>query len=353
MPKNHVKQRLVILVALLLVIELGRGVEVNGVASVAIIVYDHGFLRDATWVHNGNIITVNRTNSFTQDDTHIVAFFTAALSSANVTWQWFEPDGGLFAERNETVNCSVSPCTFTYWFGVSYSHAGTLFGNWTLKLQAGGSTLYADHFTIRSVTTQYNQWHFTILSSLPPRIHGDLTVTIHPNNVTWSRYTIYMPNAANFTAHDLITNHTLAVTNTTPLVWNTLVTVDFGAARSDGYMFVLSFDMNNTVRRLGYPSGNFAFTWLEYGWMRFGDHHPIPDTFAITLPENASLLDLSAFDRMALNYSLAETNPVSVTFKTTFLPSRNFGWTVIYRTSIGRVPAYKPPLLPPYPPRLK
>lgn len=331
MPKNHLKQRLVILVALLLVIELGRGVEVNGVASVAIILYDHGFVKQRTWIRN-NFITVNRTNSFTQDDRVIIAFFTAALSSANVTWQWFEPDGALFEETNQTVMCAVSPCTFTYWFGVSYRRAGTLFGNWTMKLQTGGSTLYADHFTIEPVTIQYNQWHFTILSSLPPRIHGDLTVTLHPTNVTWSRYTIYIPNAANFTAHDLVTNHTLAVTNSTALRWNTLVTVDFGTARSDGYTFVLSFDLKNALQRLaGYPSSNFILTWRDAGWMRFGDRHPIPETFVISLPQNASLVDLNAFDRMALNYSLTDTRPVSITFGTTFLWPRNFGWTVIYR----------------------
>src|SRR5208283_3102813 len=90
------------------------------------------------------------------------------------------------------------------------------------------------------VILQDNHWSFNIDQSVPFRAHGHLTVTIHPNNQTWSSYRIYLGYAANLTAYDVATNRTLrvAANNETGDVL-----VDLGGARSDGFTFVVSFDV--------------------------------------------------------------------------------------------------------------
>ncbi|MGD0423886.1 MAG: hypothetical protein ABSA92_10575 [Candidatus Bathyarchaeia archaeon] len=324
--------RFLAVITLIIFIELGTIVPIHATSAVAIVVYDHGLVKAVKWASNGHLIAINRTNSFTQDDPYLYAYFTAALSSANVTWQWYDPSGVLFRSRDDQLKCAVSPCSYVFYFGIQDSPAADKFGRWRLDLEAGGSTLYSDFFTITPVVNQDDHWSFNVIQSAPPLAQGQLAVTIHPSNLTWSQYQIYMPYAANLTAKEANTNHLLNVTSVFD-AGNNLVTVNFGGPRPDGYSFVLSFDLRYGLQPLiDYQSGQFVLTWRERGWERLADPHPIPETFNITLPQGSTLVDTVGFNTMSPNQNVTIGNAPSISLATTFIPRQTgFGWNLIYR----------------------
>jgi len=304
--------------------------RVHAAPAAAIIVYSHGFAEQVNYTQKGHFIATNITSTFTQDDRFVYAFFTAALASANVTWEWYDPSGQLFLNQTQQLQCDYTPCTFVYYFNLRYSAARTLLGLWTMTLRAGGVDLYSDHFLIIPVIPQDVHWDFEITHSIPPRAHGSLQVTIHPSNKTWSSYLVYLPFAANVTAHDSLAQHAL------DLIWNNKtgeVLVNFGQQRSDGYQFIVNFDIAEGLWQLG--SGVFVFRWFESGWGTFNDgYHTIPETLNVSLPTNATLLDVVPINSIALNPHVAENNSRSVVGITETLGAgENFGWTMLYNDS--------------------
>lgn len=297
---------------------------------VAIVVYDHGLTNQPfTWTHQGHFVPGNKTSVFTQDDYWVYAYFTAALANANVTWRWIEPDGQLYVNQTQQLQCDVSPCTFTYWFRLSDTDAATKFGLWTLTLQAGGVNLYSDYFSVIPVILQDDYWNFEVTQSAQPRVHGDLTVTIHPSNGTLSSYLVYLPSATNITAYEIPSKRILDVVASNK---TGRVLVNLGAAHSDGYRFVLSFDL--VYAAYGLSGGVFVFDWQESGWGTFSDgYHSVPGSFNITLPAGVTFLDIAGMNAMALNASVTGSSRTVVGFNTTLLPGQSFGWTMLYRNS--------------------
>jgi hypothetical protein len=143
-----------------------------------------------------------------------------------------------------------------------------------------------------------------------------------------------MPFAANVTAHDPATNRSLevSVSNSTGLTL-----VDLGAARPDGYTFVISFDLTyGLLGSLGeWNSNYFAFEWQESSWGTFGDgYHPIPSTFEITLPHNATFVDAVGINDIAPNQNATAGFGPTLSFVKTLAPAQSFGWVILYRDVI-------------------
>jgi hypothetical protein len=326
----RVSNRLLVIILVLLVVEVANISQVNAVASVAIIVYDHGLSEKPTWTLRYHFIA-NKTSSFTQDDPVAYAYVTVQVSSANVAWLWYDPVGELYKNDTRQIQCEASPCTFLSWLGLARSEATARFGLWTVSFQAGGSILYSDHFSVTQVVWQENGWKFYIKQSAPARVRGELTVTIHPRNQTWSSYAVNLPFAANITAHEYASNRTLDVKT---FNGTSRVVVDLGAPRFDGYTFVLIFDVQYGLVPLGgWETGHFAFTWLESSWGTFNDgYHPIPESFDVTLPKGTAFVDAVGLNTMTLNQSVTSQ---TISFTTTLLPdqlakNKLFGWTIIY-----------------------
>lgn len=209
--RNHTVNLLAI-VLLLVLIGLGESVRVNG-ALAAIQVYDHGFAKDIEYAQrNGNVIPVNKTSSFTQNDVEVYAYLVAAFYAVNFTWQWYNPDGQLYFNRTQQAQCTSTPCPVISNIYVGpYSPANTMFGTWRLEVLANGKPLYYDSFTFSPILSESDHWSFEILQSAPPRVHANLTVTIHPSNQSWTSYSLIMPYAANLTASESTTNSPLQV----------------------------------------------------------------------------------------------------------------------------------------------
>jgi hypothetical protein len=295
-----------------------------------VLVYDHGFAKGIEYApRNGNVIPINKTSVFTQDDLRVYAYVTAALYNASFTWQWFDPSGQLYLNRTNFVQCQASPCTFVFYsFFVAGRPAAARAGTWRLDLLADGYRLYSDYFSILPVLTQDNYWNFGITQSAPPIVHGNLTVTIHPNNQTWQYYSIFLPGAVNITATDLATNSPLQVTT---FVNSSRIIVDFGKAQSNGYMFVINFYMLYALDDLGgYGSGNFAFTWQEYSWQRSNDYHTIPEKFTISLPPNSTFVDIVGSNVLSLSPQVSGGGAPVVSFDSPASTTHRFGWTVFY-----------------------
>jgi len=313
----------------LLAVSLQAGSRVGAAPAVSIIVYDHGLSRQVNYTQRGHFGAVNKTSTFTQDDSVVYAYFTAALSSANVTWLWYDPQGELFLNQTRELSCGVSPCTFVYRFPLWSTSPAVRFGEWTMILQAGGLNLFTEHFSVISVVTQDSYWKFDVESN-SPRVHGNLTVTIHPSNGTWSSYRVYLPFAANITAYELPSQHTLdlVVSNKTGEV-----VVNLGGPRSDGYKFVLSFDLAYGLRGLG--GGVFVFNWYESTWGTFGDgYHSVSQSFNISLPAQATFLDISAVNAMTLDLRRMQGSSGSVVGFERALPAgQAFGWAILYHDS--------------------
>jgi len=317
--------------AILVLVELATSSQVSASSSTAIVVYDHGFVTNVVWAPNGNFNPVNRTSTFTQDAPIIAAYLTASLYSANLTWLWYDPFGQLYLNNTHREQCSTSPCTLIDVIGIAGQRAATRFGEWSVDLLAGGSRLYTDYFWLTPITTQYNQWNFDVIRSDPFRGHCNLTVVIHPDNLTWTSYQISLPYAANLTAHELATNRPLEVTaNKDKFV------VSFGAAQSDGYTFVLSFDLWYGIRVNKWTGGDFAFIWQDQPWQRtwVDGFHPIPESFSISLPTGSRLVDLIGINVMVLNWNVTSGDRPSVSFTTILPPRQEFGWTLLYQDPI-------------------
>jgi hypothetical protein len=292
-----------------------------------LIVYDHGFAKGVSWP-KGHFVPVNKTSSFTQDDPFVWAYVTASLYTANLTWNWYDPDGRLYESKTNQVECTVTPCTYVSLLSVANDVAATDTGLWKLDLVADGGLVYSGQFSINPVITEEDYWNFNLNQSSPAHAHAELKVIIHPQNQTWRFYRRNMPYAANLTAFEAVSNRTLEVTQ----VNNTLVTVDLGAARSDGYEFVLGFDVKYTFASLnGWDGGSFAFAWQENPWQRSFPYHPVPETFVITLPQGATFTDLIGINVMILNHNESWGARPSVSFTTMVPPLQLFGWTIIYQ----------------------
>ena len=316
----------VIIVALLVFMELTGSVGVSAAPS-AIVVYQHGFARGLRYTHNGHLAAVNKTSSFTQDDTIIYAYAQAAYYSVNVTWKWYNPNGILYKSTHDYSQCETTPCYLTSNLVVARTPVAVMFGRWRVDLVNENTRVFSDYFYLSPILTQDNAWSFAIEESTTAHIHGNLTVTIHPNNQTWSYYEMYMPFATNVTAFELESNNTLNVSTLSA----SRVIVDFGGARSDGYMFVISFDVRYGLQNLNsWSGGDYAFTWRDWPWQRLNDPHPIYETFNVTLPPSAGLIDVIGQNAMAINYDVTSGNRTSIGFDSTVI-NQLFGWTVIYR----------------------
>jgi len=300
-------------------------------SSTSILVYSHGFAKAVQTASNGNLILINQTTVFTQDDLHAYAYALAAFYSANVTWEWDDPSGQQYSTATYPQDCTASPCYIYSRLDILKHPPATRFGRWTVTLWNGNQRLYTDSLYITAVVTEENHWSFTVSQSKTPSVRGNLTVTIHPNNGTWTYYQIYLPYAANLTAVESGTNRTLIVTNST----GNLAVVDFGTPRSDGYTFSILFDLKYGLNYLnGYNGGVYDFNWAEWPWQRFNDPHPVYETFRLSLPASAELIDVIGQNAININYETAPGATPTIVFDTTDL-QQVFGWTVIYRDTNG------------------
>jgi len=205
--------------------------------------------------------------------------------------------------------------------------AATRFGVWTVDLLVGGFLLYSDHFSLVPLMAQVFAWNFDVIQSAPGRVHVDLTITIHPHNQTWSTYELHLPYATNITAFEVGSNRLLDVYQHLDRV-----DVNLGAERSDGYSFVLNFDLTFGLGTLnGWTGGSFSLTWTQDPWEVLYDVHPILETFNITLPEGATFADLVGINSMALNANMMSRGRQVLIFSTVVQPFQRFGWTIIYR----------------------
>jgi hypothetical protein len=348
---EDVKLRLLLIVALLALVGAVSAVRVT--AFEAVKVYDYGFTNNYKYV--GSHVVFNKSSTFTQDDRFVIAYVTAALYEANLTARWYDPTGQLYYNQTYQEECDTTPCTFFFYLAVTYQPAAARLGLWRMDLLAAGFKLYSAYFSITPITIEDDYWKFNVTQSAPPRVHGDLTVTIHPDNQTWSSYGRYIPYAVNVTAYEPKTNHSLHVT-TQNTAFATLVVVNLGGARSGGYTFVLSFDLNSSysVSTLnGWYGGTFAFSWQDEPWERIGwqrSIHPTPDAFSITLPKAARLMDMTG-SLMTLDYNVTGGEGPTVSFSTTILPEQGLTWTTIYQDFTYRN-STPPPPQPSVPPGL-
>ena len=324
---------------LLILLVLSRCVPTSG-SYAAVLVYDHGFTNQVTWVGRGNAL-INKTSYFTQDDQQIVAYAKTAFYNASFTWQFYDPNGHLYSNTTEEQTCNVAPCTIVNFFPLRNTPAAILFGEWRLNLLANGYLLYSDNFWITPIITQNDYWKFNVTQSAPARVHGELTVTIHPDNQTFSQpiqlsrgirldtfYQLSMPYAANITASEAVSNRRLSVV----ILNNTNVYVDLGPQRPDGYTFVINFDLVYGVRPLnGWVGGTFAFTWIDEPFDRSLTVYPVPETFNITLPEGTAFADLVGMNVLVLEHKLRGGHGLTISFAATVPPLQPFGWTLIYR----------------------
>jgi hypothetical protein len=327
-------------IALFLV--LGRCVQVA--AYPAVIVYEHGFAKK---INQGrNAVRVDMTTDFTQDDEYVYSYVRAGFYSANLTWKWYDPEGELYQVTSYEKDCITIPCYYLQSLSIARTPAAIRFGTWRMELLADGFLLYTDFFTLKPVITEDQTWFFNVQT--PTTAQVNVTVRIHPQNSTWSSYRIpfRMPCATGITAREADTNRSITVTGE-----GDNLAVDFGGGRSDGYEFVLSFNLDAGFKLLRKNYVNL--TWSEHNGI-----HPIPQRFVINLPLGA------APDRVVNsrnNYRLEsnDASRTSISFNQTISPNQVFAFSITYLvpppTTIipisplkgGRsVFALRPPLLP-------
>jgi hypothetical protein len=316
------KQFLVAIATLSLIV--GAQVSVSVQAGPAIIVLNHAFAKNYKYAGNGNVILINRTSTFTQDDHYVWAYVQATFYSANITWNWYNPTGQLYQTENWVAQCETSPCSEVAGMSVSGTPAASEPGSWRLDFLDDGVLMYSDYFYLIAVITQFNYWNFTVLQSSPPRIYGDLKVIIYPQNQTWSWYSIYMPYASNVTAYDYSTNQVLSVTMDR---YNDVV-INLIEPRPAGYSFVMKFELPYVLQELS--PGNFAFAWRAYPYQTRADIHPVPESFTVNLPQRAMLLDVVGYNMMNVNYS-ARAEPSLSLGLTSNVTNQEAGWTILYR----------------------
>src|SRR5208337_2136731 len=210
MQRNSTSTRSLAIMVMLAVLVLGK--YPVSASYAAVIVYDHGFTKQITWVGRGNAL-VNKNSNFTQGDPLVIAYAKLALYNASLTWQWYDPNGQLYFSATQEVSCNVAPCTFANYLPLKYTPAAILFGQWKVDLLANGFPLYSDYFWVNAIITQEDHWDFNVTQSAPGLVHGKLTIIVHPNNQTFSEpiqlgqgvrletfYRLFMPYAANITA---------------------------------------------------------------------------------------------------------------------------------------------------------
>ncbi|MFI5449894.1 MAG: hypothetical protein ACHQ03_09070 [Candidatus Bathyarchaeia archaeon] len=313
-------------VILVILLQVAASVYPTQATTSSIVIYGHGFAKAVKWIQNGNLAIINGTSSFTQDDNSVYSWLQAAFYNANFTWKWYDPTGILYSNSTEQLQCVATPCYATSKLYINWNPIQTRFGRWRLDLLNGNAKLYSDYFYMNPVLTQINNWNFELESSAASIVHSELTVTIHPNNGTWSYYQIYMPYAINLTAFEVHSNTSLMVTKD----GTNRVVVNLGGPRSAGYEFVIEFAMKYGLSPLnGWDGGAFGFTWLDAPWYRFNDPHPIYETFNVTLPQGADLVDVIGINTLALKYDVAAGSRQSLIFDTTVI-RQLFGWTIIY-----------------------
>lgn len=326
MLRKHALNRALALAFLALCLQFAASTMTVHAASSAVLVYAYGFSKGVEIAHNGNLIALNKTSSFTQDDSVVYAWLEAAFYSANLTWKYYDPLGQLVKNQTRILQCVQSPCYAYSYMRIAFSAIATQFGRWRLDVFNGNVKLYTDYFYLNPVLTQTNNWSFDIESSAPSLVYGNLSVTIHPSNGTWSYYQMYMPYASNVTAFQTDSGTELNVTKN-----NSLVLVNLGKPRSAGYMFTIGFTVQGGVSSLnGWAGGAFALAWQDQPWQRFNDPHPIFETFNITLPPTAQLAYIVGVNSLDLSYNLATGARQSIGFDTTVV-NEPFGWTIIYR----------------------
>jgi len=208
-------------------------------------------------------------------------------------------------------------------------------------LLANGYLVYSDAFWMMPVTTQEDYWNFNVTQSAPARVHGELKVILHPNNQTFSQpiqlnrgvrldsfYELSLPYAANITAYEAVTNRRLSVV----MLNGTNIYVDLGARVTDGYTFVINFDLIYGVYPLnGWGGGTFAFTWQDEPFARSYAPYQVPEAFTITLPQGTAFADLVGMNVLSINQNVTGGHGLTITFTSTVPPQQLFGWTLIYR----------------------
>jgi hypothetical protein len=316
------KVRFTVIAFLVLILMVGEWFGVN--AGPAIIVLNHAFAKNYVRTRNGNIALFNMTSTFTQDDPRVYSYVKASFYIANLTWNWYDPSGQIYEVTSFNASCDVSPCDNVVWLDVRGNAAATLIGQWRLDFLADGILIFSDNFWILATIRQNNYWNFTVSESPNPHIDGSLRVEIHPFNLTWSYYRLYMPYASNVTAHDYLTKQPLEVTTYS----DGEVVVNLRQPRSDGYSFVLNFGLPYSLQPLG--GGNYVMAWREYPWERYGDVHTVPETYNVTLPSQAMLLDVVGYNSMDLNYSVLGHTEKTISINDN-VTDQNFGWSVLYR----------------------
>jgi len=315
--------RRIIPFALFIVLLLAGCVQVA--AYPAITVLEHGLAKGI--IYGNNYVPVDKTADFTQDDTYVYSYLSAAFYSANLTWKWYDPSGALYSSTSRDSECITTPCWFSESLQIADSPAAVRFGVWRMELLADGYPLYLDRFTIRPVITEDRSWFFELYD--PPIIaRVNLAVRIHPQSTTSSNYhiTFSIPNTTDITAYEANTNRSLAINGKAGDM-----TVDFGDAKSDGYEFRLIFNMG-----LRSSSGNsFNLTWSQQNGI-----HPVPQRFLITLPVNSGLGGVMG----PVGVRVLNASRTSVIFNQTLSPNQLFTFSVTY--FMQQKPSTKVTILP-------
>ncbi|HUK49929.1 MAG TPA: hypothetical protein VLV18_02740 [Terriglobales bacterium] len=311
------KRFLVILVLIPIMVEYAN----TNVNAASIVVLDHAFAKNYHWTGNGHIALVNKTSTFTQDDTQVYSYVQATFYSANLTWQWYDPAGQLQQTYSFNADCIATPCDTISGLRIGGTTLAGKIGRWRVDFLADGSLLFSDYFQLTPIVTQENYWNIIVTQSSNSPSNGSLRVIIHPSNSTWSHYRLYMPYAQNVTAYDYATMQPLNLT----IDKDRGVVVNFGRPRPDGYSFILKFNLPYVAEGLG--GGNYLLSWREYPWERYNDVHTIPESFSVTLPNQTQLLDVVGYNSMDLRYNVTGDN-LALTENITGQP---FGWTIVYR----------------------
>ena len=337
--RKSVRIRILSVTALLILLVLIECAPASG-SYAAVIVYDHGFTKEITWVGRGNAL-VNKTSYFTQDDQVVIAYAQVALYNASLTWLFYDPNGNLYSNTTRVETCNSSPCTVVGYLPLSGTPAAILIGKWKVDLLANGYLVYTDSFWVTPVLTQEDYWSFNVTQSAPARVHCELKVVLYPTNQTFSQpiqlnrgvrldtfYQLSMPYAANITAYEAVTNRRLSIV----ILNGTNIYVDLGPPPPAGYTFMINFDLVYGVYTLnGWGGGTFAFSWQDEPFARSYTPYPVPETFTIKLPEGTEFADLVGMNVLSLDHNVTGGHGLTITFTATVPPLQVFGWTLIYR----------------------
>ena len=316
----------VFLLTLILILVEARFAQVS---ASPVTVHEHYFAKSIV-VQAANWRPANVSSSFTQDDAYVYAYTNASFAVSNFTWKWYDPSGALYTSWNETHTCETRFCRFYTYMELANHTSADRIGKWRMDLLADGVLLYSDHFTLLPVIEEENYWYFDLYSNQPQsgplRAHVNLTVTIHPDNVTWSGYSVRMPYAANITAYEFGTNRPLQVVTRN----DSSVIVEFGAQRRDGYKFTMSFDLasgfeSHTDQLSDRYYRDFNLTWYEYVGV-----HPVPQDFTVVLPSGCTLVHVMA----PANYTtelIRSENRHFVSFNMTAPPDQVSVWSILFQ----------------------